>query len=154
MNRAQQNLLATILLVSAAGVVGSLYFSNFGDPVNNIWLGELFNPANGLAPCKLCWWARILLYPITVISTVGLIRKDTSSIYYILPLSIPGIFLGMYHYAIQKLSFPVLINCSSSVPCTTIQVEYFGFITIPFLGFAAFAAITALAVYFLRVGTK
>lgn len=140
----------TIFALALAGMLGSLYFSNFGDPVNNLWLGELFNPHNALPPCDLCWWARIFLYPIVPISAIALWRSDLRAVWYILPLAGAGTLLTLYHYLIQKTPLPALTNCSSAIPCSSIQVQYFGFITIPLLGFVAFASITALAISILR----
>lgn len=133
-----------IFLQSFVAMVGSLYFSTFGDPVANLASGNLFAMGHGLMPCDLCWYARILMYPMVFISYIGIAKKDKRFTDYILPMAILGIFLDSYHYAIQKLPIPTFYTCSSAVPCDALQVNYLGFITIPFLALVAFIVITVL----------
>ena len=63
-------------MISLLSLIGSLYYGWFGDPFLNIKTGELFLRSNGLEPCEMCWFARILMYPIVVISLVGMIKKS------------------------------------------------------------------------------
>lgn len=148
-----QILFNAIFGLALFSMFGSLYFSNYGDPVANLANGNMFPFGGGLPPCLLCWWARIFMYPIVFISGVGLTTNDRTVSKYILPLSILGTLLTGYHYALQKFYVVDLFKCSSFVPCSEIQVDYFGFITIPLLGFIAFAAITILAIL-LRQSSK
>jgi disulfide bond formation protein DsbB len=136
-----------IFLQSLVAMLGSLYYSTFGDPVKNFAAGNMFPYDAGLTPCELCWYARILMYPIVVLSYVGIAKGDKRFTDYILPLSILGIFLDSYHYALQKLPIETIFGCSSANPCNALQVNYFGFITIPFLALTAFVVITILAGY-------
>ncbi len=125
---------------------GSLYFSNYGDPIKNIFeYGEVFPWGEGFDPCLLCYWARILMYPILVISLAGLLKKDRKFTDYVLFLSVPGIFLESYHYALQKLPIDTSLGCTAAVPCSALSVDYLGFITIPFLCLTAFVVITVFA---------
>lgn len=130
------------------GVVGSLYMSSYGDPIANMLAGNIFPLDSGLLPCTLCWFGRILFYPILPIALVGYLKSDTKFVDYILPLSVAGIFLTGYQYATQKLGLHLVSECSTAVPCDEIQLEYFGFMTIPFLAFAAFIFITVLALWY------
>jgi len=145
MPKKYQKLVWYLLFAQALlAMLGSLYFSNFGDPIVNIAEGNFFGPL-GFYPCRFCWWARILMYPIVALSLVGILRKDKHFTAYVLALSIPGLLLETYHYALQK--FPALITdtCTVGSSCSTIEVEYFGFITIPFLCLIAFLVINILA---------
>lgn len=135
-----------IFLQSLVAMVGSLYYSTFGDPVANLAAGNLFRTGYAFTPCNLCWFARILMYPIVFISYVGIAKKDKCFTDYVLALAIPGILLEIYHYAIQKLPIQTHFGCSLENPCNALQVNYFGFITIPFLCLVAFLIITILAV--------
>jgi disulfide bond formation protein DsbB len=136
-----------ILFFALFGTLGSLYYSNFGEPIANMLAGTLFPSGQGLPPCTLCWWARILLYPMVVISAVGIRKKDQSFTDYILPLSLAGIGLTTYNYAIQKFGVKQVLECATDVvPCSEVQVEYFGFVTIPLLGLIAFIGVTVLCV--------
>lgn len=142
----QQIAQVVIFLQAFVATVGSLYYSTFGDPVKNLSMGNLFPYGEGLEPCVLCWFARILMYPIVVLSYVGIAKNDKRFTDYVLALSIPGIFLELYHYALQKLPIPTFFTCSAANPCNALQVNYFGFITIPFLALVAFTVITIAAV--------
>lgn len=114
----------TIALVS---MVVSLYFSE----------------VIGWVPCILCWYARILMYPIVAIGAVGIIRKDAAWSLYALPLAIMGTGLTLYHSLLQWGIIPEAVApCQIGISCVTKQLNLLGFITIPFLGFLAFAAIT------------
>jgi len=135
-----QTALKIIFIQALVATLGSLYYSNFGDPVADIANGTLFE-GKGFEPCRLCWWARIFMYPIVVISGLGLIMKDKNALKYIITLAIPGLALEAYHYALQKFDITTSETCTLANPCTALSVDYFGFITIPFLCFVAFAVI-------------
>lgn len=123
---------------------GSLYYSTFGDIVTNFHSGTLFPVGEGLIPCELCWYARILMYPIVLLSYVGIAKKDRRFTDYLIPLVALGISLELYHYAIQKLPIPTFFTCSNVNPCNALQVNYLGFITIPFLALMAFVILAWL----------
>jgi disulfide bond formation protein DsbB len=150
MSKLQKTLLYLIFLQALVATLGSLYYSTYGDPVTNVLRGDLFNTLNALQPCLLCWYARILMYPLVIISLVAMIRKDKNVPYYILSLSVPGIFLEIYHYALQKLPIKNLFGCTLENPCNALQVNYLGFITIPFLALVAFLVITFVSILFLK----
>src|SRR5687767_8190149 len=69
------------LLLSLAAVVGSLFYSN----------------VVGFEPCLLCWWQRIAIYPLLVIYTVAIIKRDRGVFHYVLPLSLIALLLSIYH---------------------------------------------------------
>lgn len=115
--------------------------------------GSLFySEVMGYVPCELCWFQRILMYPLVFIYGVAAIKKDMN-------IALPGIFLSgigiptsLYHYLVQKVpAFQELGgSCTGGVPCNAIYVNYFGFITIPFLAFIAFIVIFILHLVLLR----
>ncbi|HMT01570.1 MAG TPA: disulfide bond formation protein B [Candidatus Absconditabacterales bacterium] len=129
-----------IFLISLLGLIGSLYYSNFGDFVIDLMNGKLF-VGPGLEPCHLCRRARIFTYPIVLISGVALLTRDYVVGKYILPMSLFGIALEGYHYLIQAFS---LHNgfCDPDNPCSALDVIYWGFVTIPLLSLIAFILIT------------
>lgn len=64
---------------------------------------------------------------------------------YALILSLIGGCISLYHYLIQKVPFlHELGNACGIVPCNTDYINWFGFITIPFLALVAFALISIL----------
>ena len=106
-------------------------------------LGSLyFSEVMQLVPCKLCWYQRILMYPMALLIPIGLLRRDEHLPYYTLSLSALGILVSAYHYLLQKTSlFTAGAVCGSGVPCNFIDWEAFGFATIPFLALVGFLLI-------------
>lgn len=106
--------------------IGSLYFSEI-----------LKYP-----PCILCWYQRITIYPLVLFLAVGIIRRSRDIAYYVLPLSLTGWAISLYHNLLYyKLIPESAAPCLAGVSCTTKFIEYFGFITIPFLSFVALTVI-------------
>ncbi len=133
-----------ILIQALLAIWGSLYFQYFGNPVTNIASGVWFPVDSGFTPCVLCWWARILMYPMAWLSLMSIIKKDQSIVDYLFPISIAWILLEVYHYLLQKtswLDFMWSTFCTRMAPCNALQVNYFGFITIPFMCLIAFVVI-------------
>ncbi|OGD87749.1 hypothetical protein A3D81_01650 [Candidatus Curtissbacteria bacterium RIFCSPHIGHO2_02_FULL_40_17] len=120
-------------------------------------LGSLyFSEIKHLEPCVLCWYQRILMFPIAIILAVAIIRKDKNVAYYVLPLSILGALVAFYQYLLQMtpLSGVNPISCSSLEPCSAIQVLYLGFITIPFLSMSAFIIIGLIMLILVKYDPK
>lgn len=136
-----------ILSQATIAMVGSLYYWFYGDPALNIFSGEYFNSLNGLKPCELCWYARILMYPIVLISLVGILRKNREYIYTVALMAFAWICLEIYHYALQKFDITTSQLCTFNNPCNALEVNYFGFITIPFLCGVAFLVILISCIY-------
>src|SRR5690625_286503 len=115
-------------------------------------LGSLFySEVMGFTPCELCWVQRIFMYPLVMIYGVAALKKDLSIALPGLFLSGIGMFISAYHYLLQKL--PSLHEVGAScgiVPCNTEYVNYFGFITIPFLAGTAFIIIFTLHIVLLK----
>lgn len=96
-------------------------------------------------PCTLCWYQRILIYPLVLLLGIAFYRNDRSIYRYILPISIIGLFVSSYHYALQKIpSMQEFSACMDGVPCSGQYINWFGFVTIPFLALLAFAFITTM----------
>lgn len=141
---AQYAIWMAIFFFALCATVGSLYFSTYGDPVKNLLQGNLFPSNSGFEPCLLCWFARILMYPMLMISAVGIVKKDHQFTDYLLPMSILGIFLDTYHYALQMIKLANPFTCTLNNPCDAIELKYLGFITIPFMALSVFTAIFIL----------
>jgi disulfide bond formation protein DsbB len=107
-------------------------------------LGSLFfSEVMKLPPCILCWYQRIFMYPLVFILTVGIVLRERRIRWYVLPLSVAGLCVAIYHnllyYGIIAES---IVPCTQGVSCTTRQIEWLGFITIPLLSLVAFTVIT------------
>jgi len=82
------------------------------------------------------------MYPLVLILGVGILRKDKNVFDYALPLSIIGWLISVYHNLLYYKIIPEsAAPCVAGVSCTTQFIEYFGFITIPFLSFLGFSII-------------
>lgn len=138
-------ILASIFLQAVLAMFSPLYFSNFGDPVYEYITGTWFDSSDALFPCQLCWWARIMMFPIVPLSLIALYTKNKPILAYIYVISIPGIALETFHYLLQKVNIPNPFGCTAANPCAAIDVDYFGFITIPFLCLLAFLVIHIFA---------
>lgn len=113
-------------------------------------LGSLFfSEVMGLQPCVLCWYQRIFIYPLAVIFLVALFPLDRRVVRYALPLAVIGLGFAVYHYLLYSGYIPESMQpCSQGVSCTEINLELFGFITIPMLSILAYSAIIALLLIF------
>ena len=112
-------------------------------------LGSLFfSEVMEIPPCVLCWYQRIFMYPLVVILLVGLFPLDTRVIRYALPLSAIGWGFAAYHQLVYSGFIPESMQpCSQGVSCSEINLELFGFITIPMMSLLSFTAIIVLLVF-------
>ena len=114
-------------LISLIATLGSLYFSEI----------------RGFIPCELCWYQRIFMYPLALILGIATFFREVKIIKYILPLTVIGSLISLIHYLKQKNILNLQVKpCMGSVPCDTIYINWFGFITIPFLALVAFILIS------------
>lgn len=119
------------LAVSVAGIAGSLYYSEVA----------------GFAPCVLCWWQRVLLYPVALLTAVALVRRERGIGPYILTLVVPGGVIALYQSLLQWGFLQSSAPCDASgTSCTFVYFSAFGFVTLPFLSFVLFATVAVLMV--------
>jgi disulfide bond formation protein DsbB len=107
-----------------------------------------FSEVLGWRPCVLCWYQRILMYPLAMLLAIGIIRRDRGLHMYVLPFSIAGIGVSLYHYLLIKTDWLPPPACAVDVPCTVDYLNWFGFINIPLLALAAFLIITCMMLSF------
>ncbi|WP_342526619.1 disulfide oxidoreductase [Chryseomicrobium sp. FSL W7-1435] len=118
-------------LISLIATLGSLYFSEIREFV----------------PCELCWIQRIFMYPLTILLGIAAFTNDIRMRLYILPLTIIGGSISLYHYLVQKVpGFANIKPCVQGVPCNIQYINWFGFVTIPFLALTAFTLMTVILV--------
>ncbi|MGG0717128.1 disulfide oxidoreductase [Robertmurraya massiliosenegalensis] len=129
MNEKKDQRESFIFIAWAASVIamfGSLYFSEIRQ----------------YEPCELCWYQRILMYPFVIILGIATIKKDYRISLYTMVLSAIGALISLYHYGIQKFSFLAdTAPACGRIPCTGAYINWFGFVTIPFLALTAFVII-------------
>ncbi len=119
----------------AASTLGSIFFSHIMD----------------FAPCVLCWYQRIFLFPLVIILATALFPFDKRVIVYSLPLAIIGWFVAFYHNLLYSGIIPQdLQPCSKGISCTEKYIYLFGFLTIPMLSLIAFSMIILLLIFLKR----
>jgi disulfide bond formation protein DsbB len=126
-------------LVATISTLGSLFFSNVME----------------FAPCVLCWYQRIFLFPLVILLAVGLFPFDKSVVKYALPLAIAGWLTALYHNLLYAGIIPESIQpCSRGVSCTEEYISLFGFLSIPMLALLSFTALIALLIFLKRRVSK
>lgn len=106
-----------------------------------IFLGEVM----GYAPCALCWYQRIAMFPLVPVLLAGLFPYDARVVRYALPLALAGWLLAAFHLALVAGWIPERIQpCRQGVPCSEVEVVWLGFVTIPLLSGVAFTIIAGL----------
>lgn len=108
-------------------------------------LGSLYlSEVAHFPPCELCWYQRIAMYPLTVILGVAALRRDAAVKWYVVPLTAIGGGISIYHYLLERFPDSISSSCSTDVPCTTVWVWKFHFLSIPGMAFVGSALITTL----------
>ncbi|OGE76314.1 MAG: hypothetical protein A3C85_01495 [Candidatus Doudnabacteria bacterium RIFCSPHIGHO2_02_FULL_48_21] len=134
----KQNILYIALALAICATLASLYASE----------------ALGWEPCVLCWYQRIFMYPLVVILAAGTLRKTRDLEYFVLPLSLMGLALSLYHSLLQYGIIPEQFSpCTSGISCTIPYHIAFNFLTIPLLSFITFAAITVCILIYRKAQT-
>ena len=115
-------------ITALVAAVGSLFFSE----------------VMGLPPCVLCWYQRIAMYPLVFVVGVGILTRDGRLKNYALPISLAGLAISIYHNLLYYGVLPESIApCTEGISCTSRQIEWLGFITIPLLALTAFVVVNA-----------
>jgi len=116
-------------LIATASTLGALFF------------GEVMK----LPPCSLCWYQRIFMFPLVLILPFGLFPFDRNVARSVLPLvGIGGLLAALHVLLVAEIVPERIAPCQQGVPCSETVIEWFGFLTIPMLSFAAFATIAVL----------
>lgn len=125
------NILFICWLLATISTLGSLFFSNVME----------------FAPCILCWYQRICLFPLVIILAVGLFPFDKSVVKYALPIAAIGWLVALYHSLLYAGIIPENIQpCSQGISCTEEYINLFGFISLPMLSLLSFSTIIVLLI--------
>lgn len=139
MQSAKQSVLLYIqLIISTAAIFGSLFFS------------EVMK----FPPCNLCWYQRILLYPVALLVLTGIYLNSKDTNRFIAPFVWIGLGVAVYHNLVYYKIIKVIVPCTDFAPCTAQQLNYLGFITIPLLSVSAFLILLVVNFFALILETK
>ena len=111
-------------VVAAIATGGSLFFSEIAHFV----------------PCELCWYQRICMYPLSILTLFLAYHGDHRAARYLLPLPVVGAGVSIYHLLIENKVITEPTQCLISAPggCATKWINEFGYITIPTLALTGF----------------
>ena len=99
----------------------------------------------GFAPCVLCWYQRIFLFPLVIVLARGLFPLDRAVVRYALPLAALGWLVAGYHNLVYAGIVPESLQpCTQGVSCTEEYIELFGFLSIPMLSWLGFTVLTGI----------
>ncbi len=73
-------------VVAAVATGGSLFYSQVA----------------GFIPCEFCWFQRVLMYPLSILTLLIAVRGDNRAARYLLPLPIVGAGTSIYHMLIER----------------------------------------------------
>ena len=112
---------------------GSLRLAGVGGPLRwvrdavwgyELWLAFLFTAlATGgslffseiahFTPCELCWYERICMYPLAILTLLLALRDDRPAARYCFPLPIVGTALAVYHVLVERGAVSQTRGCLS-----------------------------------------
>jgi disulfide bond formation protein DsbB len=110
-------------IVAAIATGGSLFFSEIAHFV----------------PCELCWFQRICMYPLSILTLLIAVHGDHRVARYLLPLPVVGAGVSVYHLLVENHVVSTPKSCQIGAGCTVKWINEFGFMTIPTLTLAGFA---------------
>jgi disulfide bond formation protein DsbB len=119
--------------VAGGGAAASLYYSEVANFV----------------PCELCWYQRVFLFPLALLTLLLALANDHRAARYLLPLAGLGGAVAGYHLLVENGVVRLAQACLVSAPggCATKWIDEFGFVTIPTLALIAFALVFAFLLF-------
>lgn len=97
------------------------------------------------APCRLCWFQRILVYPLVIILGVSILFNSRDVKDYVIPMTLVGIPIAAYHVITQRFEQFHAAGCSiTQVSCATEYTFHFGYITVPTMALTALLVVLVL----------
>jgi disulfide bond formation protein DsbB len=106
--------------------------------------GSLFlSDVAGFIPCEMCWYQRICMYPLSLLTLFLAWHRDYRAARYLLPFPIIGAGVSIYHILIENKVVSKPTQCAvGAADCGTKWINYFGYMTIPTMALTAFALLT------------
>ena len=117
-------------LVASIATGGSLFFSEIV----------------GFPPCELCWFQRVCMYPLSIVTLLAALAGDHRVARYLLPLPLAGAVVAVYHLLVENGVMGQSTSCLASAPggCGVKWINEFGYMTIPTLALTAFVLLLGL----------
>jgi disulfide bond formation protein DsbB len=112
-------------VVAAVATGGSLFYSQVAHFI----------------PCEFCWFQRVLMYPLSILTLLIAVRGDNRAARYLIPLPVVGAGTSIYHMLIERGVIKEPGACTvTGGGCSTNWIirHSFGYLTIPTLALTAF----------------
>jgi disulfide bond formation protein DsbB len=109
-------------VIAALATGGSLFFSEIA----------------GFVPCELCWFQRICMYPLSLLTLFAAVHGDYRFARYLLPLPVVGAGVSIYHVLVENHVVSTPAACQIGAGCTVKWIDEFGYMTIPTLALTGF----------------
>jgi disulfide bond formation protein DsbB len=109
-------------VVAAIATGGSLFFSEIAHFV----------------PCELCWYQRICMYPLSLLTLFLAYHGDYRVVLYVLPFPVVGAGVSIYHLLVENHVVATPLACQIGAGCTVKWINEFGYMTIPTLALTGF----------------
>jgi disulfide bond formation protein DsbB len=111
-------------VVASIATGGSLFFSQIAH----------------FPPCEFCWFQRVLMYPLSILTLLVAARGDNRAARYLLPLPVVGAGTSIYHLLIENhvITQPKACTIGETAGCDVKWINQFGYITIPTLALTGF----------------
>ena len=103
----------------------------------------------GYEPCLLCWYQRIAIFGIAILSLTSDIRNSKLLQKQVLIFSVLGLMVAILHNYIDLVPTGLDI-CGSGPSCLKRYIYEFGYITIPMMSFTALLSGTVVSLFLLR----
>ncbi|MBK1683882.1 MULTISPECIES: disulfide bond formation protein B [Rhodoferax] len=133
------NLLVFAWLIAATATASALF------------IGEVM----GMAPCVLCWYQRIFMFPLAVVLGLACYSNDRRGAIYGLALALGGVMVAGYHtLLIAGFVSKAWIPCGLGVSCTEQKLEILNGLQIPWLSLTAFLTVTLLLFLYIKRTSK
>jgi disulfide bond formation protein DsbB len=104
--------------------------------------GSLFySQVAGFIPCEFCWFQRMMMYPLSILTLLIAVRGDNRAARYLIPLPVVGAGTSIYHMLLEHHVIKEPGACTlTGGGCTAnwIALHSFGYLTIPTLALTAF----------------
>lgn len=111
-----------------------------------LFIGEVM----GQAPCNLCWFQRVFMFPLAILLGIAAFRSDSHIVPYGLALAAGGGLVALYHLLLYAAFLPApIIPCDGGPSCSGESMRIAG-MPLPLLSLAAFSVIFGLLLIFQR----
>lgn len=103
----------------------------------------------GYEPCLLCWYQRIAIFGIALISLTGDIRRNKTLQKQVLLFSLLGLGVALLHNYIDIIPSGIDI-CGTGPSCLKRYIYEFGYITIPMMSLTLLLSGSVLSLFLIK----